>query len=336
MEVFKIKMKKRNPKKKTISLWEWLFKSQPKKVKKKSNYKKELSILNKKYKKLQKIAKKYDVLLEKYLKRKPRKSNKELKLQKSIEALKKDNKELSKAYEIRIKALKKKIAEKPKTVIKTKEVIKEVPKIKTVIKEIIREQAMTEEDRKWPMAPILYNARDGNKYDVRSFISVPSEVLKRLKIGIVSKDTYDNIALKVLTWVMKECSYKSDQGEFWLFPEEMLHKKQGDCEDGTNLIVSICRNWGIPADRIKVACGFVENPTDKSQVGHSYPIYQRMSDNAWVALDWCYFANTKTMPERLKVKDDKRYKTIWFTYNNIYSWIQSSTEITGRVNHGPN
>lgn len=185
-------------------------------------------------------------------------------------------------------------------------------------------------NNKWPKAPIIYTARNDKPYDVRTFITYPSEVLSEFNkkvIKILSSDTNDTKALKILKFVQDNITYKSDTGEYWSFPTDVLHSTNGDCEDGTHLIVSLLRNAGILSYRIKVACGWALDRTTQQKFGHSYPIYLRESDDEWVHLDWCFYPTKDLIRNRTICSDNKDYGDIWFSFNNQFSWNNVSLEI---------
>ena len=83
-----------------------------------------------------------------------------------------------------------------------------------------------------------------------------------------------SIWAKVISWV----TYRYDEDEEWLFPQETLRLCKGDCEDGTILFVSMCRAAGIPSDRVFNVCG------KYNDIGHSFPIVQ-MSDGKWYVFE---------------------------------------------------
>jgi len=46
-----------------------------------------------------------------------------------------------------------------------------------------------------------------------------------------------------LQWVCSEVDYRRDLGEFFQFPSETLTRRLGDCEDSSNLLTSLLRNF---------------------------------------------------------------------------------------------
>lgn len=77
----------------------------------------------------------------------------------------------------------------------------------------------------------------------------------------------DNLASQILDFVCKNVSYRSDNGEFWYFPDEVISRRAGDCDDSAILLCSLLRRF-YPPDRVYVVAGTYRG------LGH-----------AWVELD---------------------------------------------------
>jgi len=46
-----------------------------------------------------------------------------------------------------------------------------------------------------------------------------------------------------LDWVCRNISYRSDNGEWWGYPEETMKRRFGDCDDSAILLVSLLENF---------------------------------------------------------------------------------------------
>lgn len=187
-------------------------------------------------------------------------------------------------------------------------------------------------NNKWPKAPGFYYARNKNLYDVRRFIFSDDRILKSIitRHRLKGKNN-DETAWKCMRFIQKYITYKSDKGEDWSYPVDTYYKKTGDCEDGTNLMISLMINAGIASWKIKNCCGFVYNPkTKKHDIGHSYPIYLA-SDNEWRVLDWCYIPKKDHVLDRIYAKKVTFYGKIWWTFNDIYCWAQHKFTINRKV-----
>ena len=184
-------------------------------------------------------------------------------------------------------------------------------------------------NNKWPRATIFYNARQGRAYDIKRFIAANCALFfpLRQKLSINDNDEQEDIALKVLKYMVKNYTYLRDSDEYWQFPEETYYALTGDCEDFSNLYVSICRTLGISAYRIKVCTGWVKVLEGSGFIGHAYPIFLA-KDNQWRIMDCTYSTDIETeVLDRPVASLDKRYKDIWFTYNDCFSWRQKDMEI---------
>jgi hypothetical protein len=205
---------------------------------------------------------------------------------------------------------------------------------------------------KYPTSPIVYSGRTLKtnhspiKIDVKNFIcdndNIILDVLKRNRL---IKTSFNETALAIQKWVAKNIKYVADDTsnkcpEFWQFPFETLAGKIGDCEDGGILMASMLINAGIPAWRVKVAAGYVQEAPTAPQGGHAYCIYladrpESEKKLEWVVLDWCYYEDSATPIEKKPLAKNGGfngcYKDTWFTFNNANSWNQTKLELDGRV-----
>lgn len=178
-----------------------------------------------------------------------------------------------------------------------------------------------------PNQEVLYVARHGLKYDVRRFVTLDDMIITDLvKDNSLAKGTFDEIAYNAMLWVHKNIDYTGDpqiskHTEEWLFPNETLQLGKGDCEDGTNLMVSLMRAAGVPADRVRNVCGRVP------EGGHSWPAYRRQSDDEWVSLDFSYKPSNIPIEERVLLKDVDDYEEIWFAFNDEQVWAYSKMAV---------
>jgi predicted transglutaminase-like cysteine proteinase len=213
-------------------------------------------------------------------------------------------------------------------------------------------------NNKWEKAPIIYTSRAlrGESYkkqidaDVKSFIKDNDAILWHVisHVGL-RRDTANETALVIQKFVCDFLKYIGDDEsvecpEFWQFPFESIQSEIGDCEDGAILIAGLLINAGIPSWRVKVAAAQVmTNPLFPSseEGGHAYCIYladrpESSRKLEWVILDWCYLQDPEVSIENKPLAreggQDGAYKQIWFTFNDEYSWAQSSFEVKeGRI-----
>jgi len=217
-------------------------------------------------------------------------------------------------------------------------------------------------NNKWDTAPIIYTGRAlrGVSYskqidvDVKAFIKRNDVILWHVLTQLnLRKDTPNDTALAIQNFVCNFLKYKYDDivsecPEFWLFPFEAVQSEIGDCEDGAILIASLLINAGIPSWRVKVCAAQVMAdpifaPSDTELGGHAYCIYLADRPNSerkldWVILDWCYLQDPEIpITEKPLARNggtEGAYREIWFTFNDLYSWAQSSFEVKeGRISN---
>ena len=169
-------------------------------------------------------------------------------------------------------------------------------------------------------------------------VTVPDALLLHvIQENNLKADTHDETMLRIQKWVVEKVRYVSDDAnegvpEYWQFPFETLATGIGDCEDGAMLIASLAINAGIPAFRVRVNAGLVQEAPTAPQGGHGYCTYLRENDNTHVVIDWCYLEDSGVLvKDKPAFKDNRYYKEVWFSFNHEYSWGSGSYEINTRV-----
>lgn len=149
--------------------------------------------------------------------------------------------------------------------------------------------------------------------------------------------SYDSIVHEIQRWAVKELVYGPDtfwgSNEYFLLPEESLaacRAKCGiDCEDGANLIQSLCRSAGVPRERIWCNAGYVE--LNGEQFGHGYVVY--VADNGIpVVVDWCCLEDSHKAPaQKIPYRDNTPYLAPWFSWDDQECWVDLEMKITGKI-----
>jgi len=182
------------------------------------------------------------------------------------------------------------------------------------LKEFVKKR---EYENKYPKRNLSYRRieKDGNyEIDLRNFIQE-----KDWKLPIINGKTDDEIALKGLLWVIKKIKYRTDMleyrtNEFWAYAYQTLYHKKGDCEDGAILLHNLLLKSGIPYWKLRLTCG------DTSVGGHAYLVYYVLSEDKWVALDWCFYPNIGPVKDMPDYKDNKLYGSVWFSWNQKHCY----------------
>lgn len=200
-------------------------------------------------------------------------------------------------------------------------------------------------ESKHPAIEQTYKGRplpDGSgtaEFDVRRFVWSRDLFLDRLVADLKLKTLPINDAIqRIQQWVVQNIEYTDDgtlgSSEFWLFPSETLQRKRGDCEDGGCLISSLILAILPPEEhwRVRVAAGWVKPTPSAPEGGHGYCTFCRFEDNEWVVIDWCYFEDANTpIPQKPIVKDNPRYKAVWFSFNHEKAWSHVNFAMGGRA-----
>jgi len=158
----------------------------------------------------------------------------------------------------------------------------------------------------------------------------------------LNSDNVDSTPLAVMKWLEKEFKnknfvYKHDKKETWSSPAELLKTKKGDCDDYGILLYNIIRQiskklnlWSSVCHRLKCSAGNVNRySTIPSSVGGHFYLLWLHSDGKWYTIETTYFGSKAILHFREKPqKLNTAYGTIWFTFNESYSWAQNSLTVT--------
>jgi len=129
--------------------------------------------------------------------------------------------------------------------------------------------------------------------DIREWLSsTESEVIQRAlqEIGLpVARDpgTFDLRAWRIWDYVARGVQYITDKQscgleDFWLFPEETLTLRKGDCEDSSFLLATLLLASGISEHCVRVVLGRVASP--EGDYGHAWVVYQN-EEGLWCLLE---------------------------------------------------
>jgi len=204
-------------------------------------------------------------------------------------------------------------------------------------------------NNKWQQAPVTYSGRaligstERIVCDVKDFLTVKDALLTEIIHEYrLKKYTHNATAQAIQQFVVKFLDYVGDEEstncpEFWQFPFETLQSGIGDCEDGAILTASLMIQCGIPAYRVKMCAGYVQESPTAPMGGHAYCIYladRRWGEQDWVVTDWCYYEDSYLAPEHKPLAKkggyNGCYQELWFTFNNEYSWNQEGLEMDAR------
>jgi transglutaminase-like putative cysteine protease len=173
--------------------------------------------------------------------------------------------------------------------------------------------------------------------DIRAWLSSQnSEVIKRSlqEIGLPSakgSGTFDLRAWRVWDYVARNVEYVSDKkscgmDDFWLFPEETLMLRRGDCEDSSFLLATLLLSSGISQHCVRVVLGRVISPD--GPFGHAWVVYLN-EEGVWCILE----STLDAAPARLVPADpfsragnDYQYEPK-FCMNDVHLWSMSQEKM---------
>jgi len=166
--------------------------------------------------------------------------------------------------------------------------------------------------------------------DIRAWLgSVKSEVILRAlqEIDLPSArtaGTFDLRARRIWEYVAGSIRYITDKSTFgvddlWLFPEETLTLRKGDCEDTSFLLATLLLASGISEHCVRVVLGSMRTPD--GEFGHAWAVYQ---NEAGI---WCLMeATLDAVPEDLTPADPfivagRQYQYLpMFCLNGSHLW----------------
>ena len=196
---------------------------------------------------------------------------------------------------------------------------------------------------KKPKADIFYQGRsiptDINvqvSIDVRSFIILnDSEIFNDLRQNslLVEQNPtmpLNDLILKIYKHTrikpVNPYNYEFDDqafkiGELWLFPFELRHYKQGDCDDWAIELASYLIQAGIPYWRVRCVAG-----TTWNNFGH-LTVYALADDmkswhhlNSTTPISMITANKLEDLPKSNDPNDGIGIKDCWFSFNNVHAW----------------
>ena len=116
--------------------------------------------------------------------------------------------------------------------------------------------------------------------------------------------------------------YSYDYGDDWRFPAETINLHSGDCEDGTILFITACKDAGLSENEVFNACGMTNFGY------HSYPIAWLSTDDAkamgFEKAGWYIFETTINQVSKPKPLIGSIYHV-----DTLQNWIN-----VGKINEG--
>ncbi len=163
------------------------------------------------------------------------------------------------------------------------------------------------------------------------WLQYPNDIIRDLAMQIVDPMDSDDVKMeKIQRWVVFNVEYMTDfeqygYAELWVPPVMVLNTMKGDCEDGAFLIMSLALNAGVDPARLRLYGGVVYAGEGAAYGGHAWVSYRRESDDEWIAVDFSYYVDLRSMEKRLPLKDDEKYVDDYFFITNQFTVITDNT-----------
>ncbi|MBI2136572.1 transglutaminase domain-containing protein [Candidatus Woesearchaeota archaeon] len=177
-----------------------------------------------------------------------------------------------------------------------------------------------------------YSTKTTNIENLQEFCQrqLRSEIAQNLAKDFTGSN--DEKIIQILRFVHKLLTYKTDN-EVWQLPEywqdfnETYRIRVGDCEDGSNMILTLARLSGISPARVFLRVGDVRDPSNSANIlKHAWVVY-RSDDRQLFNIDWTYYFDDKSIDERYSARYQKSYyKTRDFDINDTNSLGMKITE----------
>jgi hypothetical protein len=144
------------------------------------------------------------------------------------------------------------------------------------------------------------------------------------------KDAFDFRADVITRWVAEHVAYAGDlessrREDLWLFPDETLHLRRGDCEDRALLLASLLIASGISSYNVRVAIGrlvFYDGKEELEAYDHAWAAYKR-ENGVWEPLDPHDRPRRRPRPATGKPRDLLRSRLEYepaFLFNSDHLW----------------
>jgi hypothetical protein len=198
---------------------------------------------------------------------------------------------------------------------------------------------------KWKQTRVFY-AAPKRKWvcDYLKFSEVDKEICKGFAEAIIDQyptGSPDQCIKSLMVWrdevLEKLITYKLDQGEKWYSVEEIMIRREDDCDGWGTLLYGVARElfkmvglWDNVVHRLKCVAGNVNRfGTLPSPAGGHFYLIWLAEDGEWYRFESTYYRG-RDLKDFLKkpMKLESAYGTIWFTFNEEQSWSQHSIVIS--------
>ena len=139
----------------------------------------------------------------------------------------------------------------------------------------------------------------------------------------------------VTAYLSKYIAYKANNNakrhyDYWLFPDETLRMRSGDCEDRAFLLASLLLASGISSYSVRVVLGKIYDQTNRKSYDHVWVMYKNES-GVWMLIEPLLHTRTAGAPRRIAAKKKKTVEAQveyipYFVLNDTHLWkLKSNT-----------
>jgi hypothetical protein len=208
--------------------------------------------------------------------------------------------------------------------------------------------------------PIILGCRDvlgttKKRYDIdiRGFISpkdnaVLRRTVREIATGLPAQEralfysraaqSFDLRMRSVTAYISEHIAYKKEaqrkrQFDYWLFPEETLKTRKGDCEDRAFLLASLLLASGVSSYSVRVALGKIYNQKTDKSYDHVWVMYKNES-GVWMLIEpllltWEAMAHTKRLARKKVAAPEETVEYIpYYVFNDSHLWRLKNNTIT--------
>lgn len=128
----------------------------------------------------------------------------------------------------------------------------------------------------------------------------------------------------VWEYVKTNVYYRLEKRENFQFPVVTLVRREGDCDDSTDLFIALARESGVPADKVFAALGYVKD--GPIEIGHDYPI--ALYKGRWCVFECTMGRNNPDVPLYFKGSNYRSPNkgAIRGVYNDVFAGVIKGAE----------
>lgn len=194
------------------------------------------------------------------------------------------------------------------------------------------------------------NKKISYEIDIREFLTTKDNEVVASTIGSAVGDlqpleqarfrsrkpgSFDYRVQVIMRYFLKHFRYipGKKRNDYWLFPDETIAEKGGDCEDRAILLAALLLASGVSGYVIRVALGRLYDAENSESKDHAWVMY-RNEDGKWMCLEPLLLSKeakdaSRRLTARKTVPRPVQYEYIpYFVFNDSHLWaMKNNTDI---------